>query len=157
MQGGEEINILKIDVSGDNQALWEQLRSKLIAAVGNFLDSTIDVETGSTIRQEAQKFTSLALDYGKSKLQKAGIENDKIIAEIEEKYAVIEKTKAEGRKLVAEAKQIEFDTSLRKLKASLKLAKALVIGKQDEESIVFTRQIEGFLEAINEVTNERPL
>ncbi|MBK7391133.1 MAG: hypothetical protein IPI23_19310 [Bacteroidetes bacterium] len=61
------------------------------------------------------------------------------------------------KKLHAEAKAIEFDTALKKLKLSLKLTKALIVGKEGQEAIVITKQIDTFLEAIEAFTSENNL
>lgn len=147
--------ILKVEVSGEDATLWNNLKSKLIGAIDKFLDSAIDIENGTTIREEAQKLTSLAINYAEEKLKKAGVENDKVRAEIDEIYANVEKSKAEARKLRAESRSIEFHTSIKQLTLSLKLTKALILGKDENESIILTKQIDSFLDALKEFSEDK--
>lgn len=143
--------IIKIDVTGKDSLLFEKLRNRLVEAIDRFLDSAIDYQTGTTVREEAKKLTSLALNFAEEKLKKAGIENQMLLAEIDNKYALAEKSKAEARKLDAETKRIEFEETLKKFSLSLKLTKALILGKEGEEAILLTKQLDLFLEAIQEV------
>lgn len=153
----EKKKIIKIDLEGLRGDLFTKLRSKLIDAVDKFLDSPFDYETSSTIRDEVKNFTSLGLNYAKSKLKKPSIENHKLISEIELNYTEIEKKKAVARKENAIAETIEFNHSLRKLVISLKMSKALIIGDKNKEAIIFTQQIDAFLNAIEGIAQEKKL
>jgi|TARA_R100000501_G_C2620242_1_gene113511 hypothetical protein len=141
--------ILKIDLVGENESLFENLRSKLIKTVNKVLDASIDVNSNQTVKDELRNLASLGLDFAKSKLAKPGIENDKMLAEIEEKISIIEKNNAETRKLHVEARRLEFDQSLRELTFALKMSKAIINVEDGEEAIAFTKQIDIFIEAVN--------
>lgn len=145
--------LVKIDLTGVDDKLFKRLRSKLLNAIDRFLDTTVDYQTRTNIRDETKRFASLALNYAEENLKKTGIENHKLIAEIEEKYSIAEKNKAEARKINAEAKQLEFDQSVDQLVLSLKLTKALILGKEGKESVVLTQQIELFLETLENAKN----
>lgn len=149
--------LVKITLGGKDENLFERLRSKLIDAIDQFLDTAIDYQSGSTIKDETKKFASLALNFAEEKLRKAGIENHKLIAEIEERYSIAEKNKAEARKVNAEANKIEFDQSIKKLTLSLKLSKAIILGEEGKEAIVLTKQIDLFLGALEEMKENNKL
>lgn len=141
--------IIRIDLVGKDENFFQNLKNKLIKTVNKVLEASIDVNSNQTVKDELRNLASLGLDFAKSKLAKPGIENDKMLAEIEEKISVIEKNKAETRKLNVEARKLEFDQSLRELTFALKMSKALINLKEGEEALAFTKQIEVFLEAVN--------
>lgn len=145
----EKRKILRIDLVGKDESLFENLRNKLIQTVNKVLDASIDVNSDQTIKDELKTFTSLGLDFAKSKLSKPRIENDKMLAEIEEKISIIKKNKAETRKLNIESRGMEFDQSLKELTFALKMSKVLLNNDVGEEALVFTKQIDVFLEAVN--------
>jgi hypothetical protein len=63
--------------------------------------------------------TSALLAHAKAWLARAGLENEKIEAEVNRLYAQIEIDFAEARKRHAEANAIEFATAMRKLRVAL--------------------------------------
>lgn len=146
----EKKQYLKVDIAGKSPELWNSLRSKLFKAVETFLDSTIDTVDNKTIRDEAKEFTHALLKYGKDKLAKSGLENDKILAEVDLLYSQKEKELAEARKLNAEAQKIEFDTAIKKLRFSLKFTKVLLINEPGEEALIMVRNVDQFIEILDE-------
>ncbi len=143
--------ITEISLSGSNPILWEKLRTKLISVLDKSLDTIINYDTGATIKEEAKEFTSEIIKYGKEKLKKVSIENDKLNAEIEEIFTKIKKEKAETRKINAEADKINLDNQLRAIKISLGSAKALLIGSESKEDILFIKRVDAFLAVINDI------
>lgn len=140
--------ILRIDLVGDDPNLFENLRRKLIMAINQMLDASIDVNSDNTVKDELRHLSSLGLDFAKSKLAKPGIENDKMLAEIEEKLSLIEKNRAETRRINIEARTKEFNQSLREITLALKMSKALINVEEGEEAIAVAKQIDVFLEAV---------
>src|SRR5262249_21831890 len=138
-------------VTGQDPLLWQGLRSKLVEVINGVLDSVIDHEKETTVREEAKKMTSALLDHAKARLAKAGLENEKIEAEIQRLYTQIENDYAEARKKHAEAEAIELNTALKKLWLSVGLTKAMLIGEAGEENIVFSQQIDAFLGTLKEL------
>lgn len=147
--------IIKIVVSGDDEDLFKKLRKKLLDKMDSFLDTTVDYKKGTTIKEEAKELISLGLDFSKQKLKKAGIENEKLNAEIDEAYSRREKNKAETRNIDADTREKNFNQSIREFRAYLIFTKAILIGKQGEEAVILTKQIEVFLEAVNEIANSQ--
>lgn len=155
MNDENKVEFIKVEVQGKDSLLWGNLQPKLMEAIHHFLDTVIDHKNDSTIREEAQKFTSALLDYGKQKLQKAGLENEKIIAEVNLMYSQREKEIAETRKLHAEAASIELNTSMKKLKLGLIGMKAMMIGNAGEEEFIFLKHIDEFISVIREIESEK--
>ena len=147
--------IIRIEVSGKDKERWYNLRPKLIATINAFLDTVIDTQNESTIRDEAKQFMTALLNNAKSKLEKAGIENQKIYAEIDSLYAQKCKDLAETRKLNAEAQGIEIQNKLRVMKFALSATKALIIGSENSEDILFIKEIDSLIEAIKSVENNQ--
>jgi hypothetical protein len=141
---------LHIEFEGINNEKWYHLRTKFIRAVHKTLDTVIDHENSSTFRDEAKKFTTELLHYGKAKLQRAGLENEEIMAQVDLLYSQKEKELAEARKLNAEAEALEIRNNIRKLKLSIGGMKALMIGETGEEEILFLRQMDQFLELLRD-------
>lgn len=157
MEEKDEKRLLRIDLVGKDQNLFANLKGKLIKMVDKVLDSSIDVSSDLTVKEELQKFTSLGLNFAESKLKKASIENDQIITEIQEKLSIIQKNKAESRKINATARTIEFDQSLKELTFTLKMTKAIILGEGDDEALAFTKQIDIFLEVIRSLNEMKSI
>lgn len=144
-------NYVQVQVRGENPSTWRDLRGTLVKTVFDILGGLSDVANSGKLREEAKRISLAALDYAKAKLEKPGLENAKIEAEIREKYAEIEKKHAETRLKSAEADKAEFENTIRKLKVSLGLAQVLIMGEKDDESILFSLQIEQFLRIVKEL------
>jgi DNA primase large subunit len=142
---------LRVDVKGNSEPLWLRLRPKLINAINAVLDTVVDPDNESTMRDEAKQFTSALLDHAKAKLKRAGLENDRIEAEIRQLYSQIEMDLAESRKRNAEANALEFDTTVRKLRFALMGTKTLLISDESNESIAFGQEVDGFLESLKQL------
>lgn len=149
--------LVKIELTGADENLFAALKGKLIAMINKVLESAIDVNSGLTLQEEIQKFTSLGLQFAEAKLKKAGIENELLISGIQEKYSQIEKNKAETRILHANAKALEFQQSLKELSFTLKMTKVLIAGNQGEENIIFLKQIDSFIEVVNSLNETNGL
>ena len=59
---------------------------------------------------------------------------------------------AESRKRNAEAAALEFDTAVKKLRFALMGTKAMLISDESNESILFRRQLDGFLESLKQLS-----
>ena len=144
-----ENSYIEVTVKGNSNELWTRLRQKLFEAVNNLLDTVVDERSGNTLREEAKEFSSLLLKFAKDHLNRPGLENQKIMAEIECLYSAKHKTLAETRKIHAEAGSIELQNRINALKLSLGVSKMLMIGLTDEKSILFLNEIDSLLELIN--------
>jgi hypothetical protein len=91
------------------------------------------------------------LDYARAKLEKPGLENAKIEAEVLRHYAEREKALAEARVKNAEAEKAELANTVKKLKIALGAAKVLLIGEDGDEAALFSLQIDEFLRVLKEL------
>lgn len=146
----EKKQYLKEETAGKSPELWNSLREKVLQAVHNFLDITIDGVDNKTIREEAKEFSHALLKYGKDKLEKAGLENDKILAEIDLLYSQKEKALAEARKLNAEAQKAEFENAVRQLQLSLKMTKVMLVGEPGGEALILVKSVEQFIKILDD-------
>jgi hypothetical protein len=140
--------IVRVDVRGSDPALWARLRPKLLQAIEKALDSTLDHTQGTTVREEARQFTSAFLDYARNRLQREGLENDRIEAEVAKLYAERQSQLADADLRSAQAEDVRSRTALRELCKMLALTKAMLVGDQSDEAILFGQQIDSFLETI---------
>jgi hypothetical protein len=147
-----EKQYLQVDIRGQDPVVWEKLRSKLMIAVEDLLNTVIDPQRGMTLEDEARQLTSAALEHVRARLAKAGLENEKIEAEVQRLYAQTQGDLAEARKKSAEAEAIEFATATKKLRVVLGGMKAMLIGEEGNEAIVFGRQIDEFLKILATIT-----
>lgn len=146
---------VKIDVAGKDEMSWQHYRYKFMSYINKILDSVIDHENNSTIRDEGKAFTSKVLDYAKQKLDKPRHDNAKTIAEIDLLYSQREKELAETRKINAEADKIEFENKIKKIRFALIGIKAMARFNEDEEIIVFVKEVEVFIESINAIESSK--
>ncbi|HMG16304.1 MAG TPA: hypothetical protein VK590_12690 [Saprospiraceae bacterium] len=149
--------VIQVKNTGKDTALFKRMRKKLFIAFNKIMDATIDLDNNSTIRDEIPKITTLGLNYIKEKLKRPGIENEKYLAEIEEIYSNIDKNKADARKTNAESRQLEFDQRLKEFITIIKFSKAFCLGQENKESWIFTKEIEAFLEVVNEIEIQNKL
>lgn len=143
--------IVRIGVIGKDEKLWAKLYPTLVGKVQNLLDSTLDHNKGSTVRDELKDFTSELLDFAKAKLATPGLEAQKIAAEITQKYAEHQTELAQADKTREEARERRIKNDIRELRYSLTLTKALVMADDDESAIFFGKQIDSFLELLKDL------
>lgn len=151
----EKKKLIGVKIKGKSDELWNNLKDKFLLAINDILDTVVDPNQNTTLKDEIKDFSSLLLSYGKNKLAKPGLENQKILAEIELIYTTKMKELAEARKLFAEADRITFETKMKKLKLSLSLFKVLVSGNENEEKILITRQIDMLVRVMNQLEEEK--
>lgn len=148
--------VIRVDVTGNNQEPWRKLRSKLLDAFDRVVNTVVDSSSGATVRDEAMQLTTAAIENCKQKLQRAGLENDKIEAEVHRLYAERESVLASARKTNAEADALEFSNSVKRLQLMLTLSKAMVTGDQGQEAIIFSNQIDEMVLQLKAIGDMRP-
>ncbi|MGN6639770.1 MAG: hypothetical protein ACTHJ8_12730 [Mucilaginibacter sp.] len=132
----------KVYVEGEDKTLWVKLKPKLINLMTELLEAKINYNTGGTTREELKRVTANVIEFANAKLEKASIENENLLAEIELKLATKQKCQAETRKINAEAEKIEIENIEKKLKLALGLAKGLFHSTKDDEIIIFIKSFE---------------
>ena len=137
---------IRVDVRGDNEALWRQFRSKLLQGLNDLLDAVVDPESGTTLREETQNLAAAVLNHAKARLARPGVEIEKLEAEIHQLYA-------DARKKHAEAAALEFDTKVRQMRFILGGARALLTGDEGKEAVLFLTQIAAFIKSLDEFSS----
>ena len=149
--------IQRVDVTGVAPQLWAKLQPKLIEAIERLLETPVNPATGATVREEGKEIASLAVESLKAHLEKNVIANQKNEAEIAEIYERCEherekedKTRAETRKLNAEAEEKEIENSLKRLQIALRLTKVMLAGQPGDEALLFGKRIDAYLQALED-------
>lgn len=124
-----------------------EIGPKLQRAVNRVMDTVIDVNRGTTVREEGQDIISESILSLKERLKKTGLENEEIAARITKLLAEAEKDRAQARKTSAETEQLEFLTMVRKLKLVLEAQKLLQVGSVDETEM---KRIDAFIHLLKE-------
>jgi hypothetical protein len=143
--------IIRIDVRGEDHGLWAKFRPKLIAKIQEVLDTTLDHEHGTTVGEEAKKFTSGMLEFARQRLQREGLENDKIEAEVAKIYADRTNALADADLKTAQAEKIRSQIAKEELILCLAMSKMMIVGDISEEAILFGQQIDAFLCVVREM------
>jgi hypothetical protein len=110
---------------------WEEMGPRLQATLSNVLDTVIDKENRSTVRDEAQSFISESIQSLKDRLKKSGLENEEIAARVTKLLAEAEKEKSIAAKTKAETEALEFQTIVRKLRLLIEVHHAMVENRVD--------------------------
>lgn len=149
-----ETSWLRVDVRGESEGRWIALREKFLAQIGKLLESTLDHDRGTTVRDEAKEFTSALLDFAKAKLAKPGLEAEQIAAQIGKTFAERQTELARADKTAEEARQIRIKNDIAELRLTLGATKAMLVGDSSEEAVLFGKQLNEFLEVLKEIAAE---
>lgn len=110
---------------------WEGMGPRLQTALNLVLDSVIDHQRQSTVRQEAQTLISESIHHLKERLKKTGLENEEIAARATKLLAEAEREKSVAAKTRAETEAIEFETIVRKLRLLMEANRAMAENKTE--------------------------
>ncbi len=130
--------------------LMQEIRPKIGLAIGNVLDSVIDVKRGTTVREEAQDILSKSIAAMKDRLKKSGLENEEVAARIAKTLAEVEKVKATTRKTQAETDHLEFLTMVRKLRLVIEAQKLFL---NDDTERPELNRLQSFTNILYELTD----
>lgn len=140
---------LRVDLKGKNESTWEEYRENFFKKIIALLDTTINFEDQTSIREESREITSEFIKSVKAKLKKDGIENQKNLAEIEVLLSQKKKNIAEARKTAIESEEKQFQLTLKKIRFSLMMMKAKMLGSEDENDIFFLKKIDFLLDRMD--------
>lgn len=141
--------ILRVDVKGKSPVVWEANRKKLLHAIERVLDQIGNNDDKTAwFKEQAKVVTSSLMDHARARLAKAGLENERIEAEVSNLYAQREKELAVARKTHAEAESTELDNAAKQLRLILSLTKVMLLGDTSEEAILFGQQIDAMMDDI---------
>lgn len=145
--GNRKKKIARIDITGKNLALFRFKRQNFLNKIMEMIEP-IDEE--EVIEQSA-----LSFDFLEEKIKSNNIEDYKTMAEIEEKFSQSEKNKAEAESIRAKTKRDNFTHNLRQAKMLLTVKKIILRGESGHESITFIKDIDAYLELIDNLLVEQ--
>lgn len=112
--------------------IGEGIGARLQTALVHVLDSVVDSQKQTTVREEAQTLITESLAHLKERLKKQGLENAEIEARVVKLLAEAEKEKAMAAKTRAESEKLEFATIVRKLRLLLEVQRAMEHDRIDD-------------------------
>lgn len=138
----EKKKFSKIDLEGNDRQLWGDLRSKLFNMILSLMELKVNYKTDGNVEEEFTRVTTNIIEFANAKLEKPSIENQKLLAEIDHLLANRAREFAQARKLSAEAEKIELDNLCKKLSIAIGAAKVLARSSNDEETLIFVKNIQ---------------
>lgn len=125
----------------------KELIPKLQTTIGRILDSVIDTEKGTTVRDEALDILKESISHLKEQLRQKGLQNEEITARVTKLLAEAENHRATARKTRAESEQLEFMNTIRKLRLVLE-AQLIMIADESQKD---TQRLKGLVEVLRDV------
>jgi hypothetical protein len=125
----------------------KELLPKLQTTIGRILDSVIDSEKGTTVKDEALDILKESINHLKEQLRQKGLQNEEITARVSKLLAEAENQRATARKTRAESEQIEFMNTIRKLRLVLEAQLIMISGDKTTD----TQQLKGLIEVLKDV------
>jgi len=107
------------------EALIQGFSAKIKYAISQLLDTVVDHQKGTTVRDEAHDMLRASIAQLKERLKRAGLENEEILARITKMLAEAEKERAFAKKTRIETEQLEFMNLIRKLRLVLEAQKLI--------------------------------
>lgn len=119
-------------------SLHSELLPKLQSTIGRILESVIDAEKGTTIKDEALDILKESISNLKQQLRQKGLQNEEITARVSKLLAEAENQRATARKTRAESEQIEFMNTIKKLRLVLEAQLIMVSegGHKDKQKLI---------------------
>lgn len=111
--------------------LGSGLVPKLTEALAAVLDSVVDRNRRTTVRDEARDLLSRSIEHLKDRLSRAGLENEELAARAAKLLAEAEVGKATAARTQAEADEIELRLLARKLRLVIEAERAMTGGDLD--------------------------
>ena len=128
--------------------LHKELIPKLQTTIDRILDSVIDTETGTTVKDEALDILKESINHLKEQLRHKGLQNEEITARVTKLLAEAENQRAAARKTRAESEQLEFMNTIRKLRLVLETQLIMIADENTKD----TQRLTGLVEVLRDVT-----
>jgi len=143
--------IVKVKADGSNTpstaVFHKELLPKLQTTIERILDSVIDAEKGTTVKDEALDILKESISFLKEQLKQKGLQNEEITARVSKLLAEAENQRASARKIRAESEQLEFMNTIRKLRLVLEAQLIMIEGGNPKEA----KQLKGLIEVLKDV------
>jgi hypothetical protein len=127
-----------------------ELLPKLQTTIGRILESVLDTEKGTTIKDEALDILKESISHLKEKLRQKGLQNEEITARVSNLLAEAENQRATARKTRAESEQIEFLNTIRKLRLVLE-AQLIMASEEDPKD---KQKLKELIEVLKDVAKK---
>jgi len=117
---GKETNMLKLSVSGIPIDRWSRIQETFFGIIDKLEkkledNEVLDRSSIDSTSSMLKDITAIATQWAKSKVEKPSLENEKIKAEIAQKFAETKKTLNEAEKTREETKSIQIDNKQKEL------------------------------------------
>ncbi|OEK06715.1 hypothetical protein [Roseivirga misakiensis] len=148
MGGSEKKEFIQFDITGKNEALWHSLSKRLETIVQDIVAKVSNNSASPAITKE---ILALGVDFVKAKAQKPTLENEKLKAEITERYSQVHKNMAETELHTEEAlsKKIDNLEKMIRLMFLLKGGPTHFLQDNNEANLLFGVDL-------NQLTDKRP-
>jgi hypothetical protein len=130
--------------------LHGELLPKLQSTIGRILESVIDNEKGTTVKDEALDILKESISCLKEQLRQKGLQNEEITARVSKLLAEAENHRATARKTRAESEQIEFMNTIRKLRLILD-AQLIMASEEDPKD---RQKLKELIEVLKDVAKK---
>ncbi len=130
--------------------LHGELLPKLQITIGRILESVIDAENGTTVKDEALDILKESISHLKEQLRQKGLQNEEITARVSKLLAEAENQRATARRTRAESEQIEFMNTIRKLRLVLE-AQLIMASEKDPKD---NQKMKELIEALKNVAKK---
>lgn len=140
---------IKADESKISQTtvFHKELLPKLQTTISRMLDTVIDTEKGTTVKDEALDILKESIGHLKEQLKQKGLQNEEITARVTKLLAEAENQRAAARKTRAESEQLEFINTIRKLRLVLETQLIIIA----DENPIDTKRLTGLVEVLKDV------
>jgi hypothetical protein len=130
--------------------LQKELLPKLQTTIDRMLNSVINTETGTTVKDEALDILKESIGHLKEQLRHKGLQNEEITARVTKLLAEAENQRAAARKTRAESEQLEFMNTIRKLRLVLEAQLILIADENPKDA----QRITGLVEVLKDVAKK---
>ena len=125
----------------------KELIPKLQTTIDRILNSVINTETGTTVKDEALDILKESIGHLKEQLRHKGLQNEEITARVTKLLAEAENQRATARKTRAESEQLEFMNTIQKLRLVLEAQLIMIADENPKDA----QRLTGLLEVLKDV------
>ena len=130
--------------------LQKELIPKLQTTIDRILNSVINTETGTSVKDEALDILKESIGHLKEQLRHKGLQNEEITARVTKLLAEAENQRATARKTRAESEQLEFMNTIQNLRLVLE-AQLIMIADENPKD---TQRLTGLVEVLKDVAKK---
>ena len=145
---------LRVDVRGVSADRWAALREELLDEIKAVLGSLDDKDLSAWFEEKAEKLNNLTLDIATQQMQTSHPDAARMAEEVQRKFAKREREQIKHTREMQEIKRQNDREAIRKLTLRLKLTRAIVVGEQGDEAILFGNQLTEMIDTLELFSQE---